>query len=121
MPMCCPPWASRPASMADASAILSELPGLQVIDRTTMNAFEDRASVSRQQDRAQAADLRWTPHRDLPHVRNRPGAERRLRAMFVTDAVGGRSKRRTARRSNGCHMRAPSRIRARVLCELFRD
>ncbi len=24
-------------------AILSELPGLQVIDRTTMNAFEDRA------------------------------------------------------------------------------
>jgi len=37
---CCPPWASRRHQWADASAILSELPGLQVIDRTTMNAFE---------------------------------------------------------------------------------
>jgi len=36
-------WPSRPASMGRPSRRSSRASGVQVIDRTTMNAFEDRA------------------------------------------------------------------------------
>ena len=61
-------------------SILAELDGIEPIDRTSMNAFEDRG-VPRggEGDGAQAADHRRPPHGDLPHLRDRPGAEGRLR------------------------------------------
>ena len=45
-----------------------------------MNAFEDQAfRAAVEATWAETADHRRTPHRDLSHVRDRPGAEERLR------------------------------------------
>jgi len=64
---------------ADAASILSELDDIEPIDRTSMNAFEDPAFSEAVQAPAPATAHRRTPHRDLPHLRERPGAEGRLR------------------------------------------
>ena len=62
-------------------------------------------------DRAQAADHRRTPHRDLPHVRDGRGAQGRLR-RDVRHRCRRRSiaRPRTARGSRGCRTPAPCRL-----------
>jgi len=61
-------------------SILAELEGVEPIDRSSMNAFEDhRLPRCGEGDRAQAPHHRWAHTRDLPHVRNGPGSEGRLR------------------------------------------
>ena len=61
-------------------SILSELEGVEPIDRSSMNAFEDPAF----RDAVKATGRKRliigrTSHRDLPHLRHRAGAQGRLR------------------------------------------
>jgi len=61
-------------------AILSELPGLQVIDRTTMNAFEDRAFREAVKKTGRKRLIFGGLHTEICLTfANRPGTERRLR------------------------------------------
>ena len=92
-------------------SILSELDGIEPIDRSSMNAFEDAClQCCREGDRAQASDHRRAAHRDLPHVRDRPGSQGRLRHDVrrpTRSAVAPRSP--TAPGSRGCRTPAACR------------
>ena len=99
-------------------SVLSELDGIEPIDRSSMNAFEDAAfQRGRQGDGAQATHHRRPPHRDLPHVRVRSGAEgglrravrhrRRRRALTGRAPHGHRAAWRTRERFRP--RRSPSR------------
>ena len=89
-------------------SILSELDGIKPIDRSSMNAFEDQAFRQAVQATGRKRLITWrTPHRDLPHVRNRPGAEGRVRR-----AVRHRRRRRAlADRAPHRHRTAGARRR----------
>jgi nicotinamidase-related amidase len=103
--------------------ILAELPGLQVIDRTTMNAFEDPAFREAVKKTGRKRLIFGGLHTEIclafavvEALKN--GYE----AMFVTDAVGGRSQ--TAHRTaieRLTHAGAIPNTALAVLCELFRD
>ncbi len=56
-------------------SVLSELEGIEPIDRSSMNAFEDKAfSDAVKSTGRKRLIIGATTHRDLPHVRHRPGA-----------------------------------------------
>jgi len=102
---------------------LAELPGLQVIDRTTMNAFEDGAFREAVKKTGRKRLIFGGLHTEIcltfatVHAL-KDGYE----AMFVTDAVGGRSQ--TAHRTaieRLSHAGAVPNTALAVLCELFRD
>ena len=104
-------------------ALLAELPGVPVIDRGTMNAFEDRAFREAVKKTGRKRLIFGGLHTEIclafavvEALKN--GYE----AMFVTDAVGGRSQ--TAHRTaieRLSHAGAVPNTALAVLCELFRD
>jgi len=104
-------------------ALLAELPGVPVIDRGTMSAFEDRAFREAVKKTGRKRLIFGGLHTEIclafavvEALKN--GYE----AMFVTDAVGGRSQ--TAHRTaieRLSHAGAIPNTALAVLCELFRD
>jgi nicotinamidase-related amidase len=104
-------------------AILAELPGVDVIDRTSMNAFEDepfRAAVKKTgRNRLIFGGLHTEICLTLATVQ---ALKDGYNAMFVVDAVGGRSQ--TAHRTaieRLSHAGAVPNTALAVLTELFRD
>jgi nicotinamidase-related amidase len=104
-------------------AILSELPGIQVLDRTTMNAFEDPVFREAVKKTGRKRLIFGGLHTEICLTF---AAVEALKAgyetMFVTDAVGGRSQ--TAHRTaieRLTHAGAVPNTSLAVLCELFRD
>ncbi len=104
-------------------AILSELPGVQVLDRTTMNAFEDRAFREAVKKTGRKRLIFGGLHTEICLTFATVQALKDgYEAMFVTDAVGGRSQ--TAHRTaieRLSHAGAVPNTALAVLCELFRD
>jgi len=104
-------------------AILSELPGVQVLDRTTMNAFEDADFREAVKKTGRKRLIFGGLHTEICLTF---AAVEALKAgydtMFVTDAVGGRSQtaHRTAIERLSQSGAVPNTALA-VLCELFRD
>jgi nicotinamidase-related amidase len=104
-------------------AILAELPGIQVIDRTTMNAFEDQAFREAVRKTGRKRLIFGGLHTEICLAfavieALKAGYD----AMFVTDAVGGRSQ--TAHRTaidRLTHAGAVPNTALAVLCEAFRD
>jgi nicotinamidase-related amidase len=104
-------------------AILAELPGVQVIDRTSMNAFEDdafRAAVAKTgRKRLIVGGLHTEICLTFATVE---ALKAGYTTMFVADAVGGRSQ--TAHRTaieRLTHAGAVPNTALAVLTELFRD
>ena len=104
-------------------AILDELPGLQPIDRTSMNAFEDKAFRDAVQKTGRKRLIIGGLHTEICLAfavvqALKDGYD----AMFVTDAVGGRSEvaHRTAI-ERLTHAGAVPNTALAVLCEAFRD
>jgi nicotinamidase-related amidase len=104
-------------------AILDDLPGVEVIDRTSMNAFEDdafRAAVAKTgRKRLIFGGLHTEICLTFATVE---ALKAGYTPMFVTDAVGGRSQ--TAHRTaieRLTHAGAVPNTALAVLCELFRD
>jgi len=104
-------------------SILAELPGIQVIDRTTMNAFEDRAFREGVQKTGRKRLIFGGLHTEICLTfATIEALKNGYEAMFVTDAVGGRSQ--TAHRTaieRLAHAGAIPNTALAVLCELFRD
>jgi nicotinamidase-related amidase len=104
-------------------SILAELPGIQVIDRTTMNAFEDRAFREAVQKTGRKRLIFGGLHTEICLTfATIEALKNGYEAMFVTDAVGGRSQ--TAHRTaieRLAHAGAVPNTALAVLCELFRD
>jgi len=104
-------------------AILAELPGLPVIDRATMNAFEDRAFSDAVKKTGRKQLIFGGLHTEICLAFAVVEALKNgYDAMFVTDAVGGRSQ--TAHRTaieRLAHAGAVPNTALAVLCELFRD
>jgi len=104
-------------------SILAELPGIQVIDRTTMNAFEDRAFREAVQKTGRKRLIFGGLHTEIClSFATIEALKNGYEAMFVTDAVGGRSQ--TAHRTaieRLAHAGAVPNTALAVLCELFRD
>src|SRR5260370_2916054 len=74
-------------------AILSELPGVQVIDRTTMNAFEDRAFREAIKKTGRKRLIFGGLHTEICLTFATVQAlDDGYESMFVVDAVGGRSQ-----------------------------
>jgi hypothetical protein len=104
-------------------AILAELPGVPVIDRTSMNAFEDQtfreAVAKTRRKRLIFGGLHTEICLTLATVQAlKDGYE----GMFAVDAVGGRSQ--TAHRTaieRLAHAGAVPNTALAVLTELFRD
>jgi len=104
-------------------AILSELPGTKVIDRTSMDAWEDevfRAAVEKTGKKRLIFAALWTEIcLTFPVLEvMREGYE----AMFVVDAVGGTSQ--VAHRSGIERLTAAGAVpntSLALVCELFRD
>ena len=82
------------------ASIRNELPELEVIDRSSMDAWEDRSFRAAVEKTGRKTDLCRALYRDclaFPVVDAiRDGYE----AMFVVDAVGGMSQLRTAPQSS---------------------
>jgi len=103
--------------------VLAELPGVQVLDRTTMNAFEDSAFRDAVKKTGRKRLIFGGLHTEICLTfavieALKAGYE----TMFVTDAVGGRSQ--TAHRTaieRLAHAGAVPNSALAVLCELFRD
>src|SRR4029077_11421770 len=104
-------------------SILAEPPGIQVIDRTTMNAFEDRAFREGVQKTGRKRLIFGGLHTEICLTfATIEALKNGYEAMFVTDAVGGRSQ--TAHRTaieRLAHAGAIPNTALAVLCELFRD
>ena len=103
--------------------ILDELPGVQPIDRTSMNAFEDQAFRKAVKNTGRKRLIIGGLHTEICLTfavveALKAGHE----VMFVTDAVGGRSQtaHRTAIERLSLAGAVPNTALA-VLCELFRD
>jgi len=104
-------------------AILAELPGVPVIDRTTMNAFEDQAFREAVKKTGRKRLIFGGLHTEICLAFAVTEALKAgYEAMFVTDAVGGRSQ--TAHRTaieRLTHAGAVPNTALAVLCEAFRD
>ncbi len=104
-------------------SILAELPGIQVIDRTTMNAFEDGAFREAVKKTGRKRLIFGGLHTEIClSFATIEALKNGYEAMFVTDAVGGRSQ--TAHRTaieRLAHAGAIPNTALAVLCELFRD
>ena len=104
-------------------AILAELPDVEPIDRSTMNAFEDQAFreavAATRRKRLIIGGLHAEVCLALATVE---ALKNGYDAMFVTDAVGGRSQvmHRTAMERLSHAGGVPNTALA-VVCELFRD
>ena len=105
------------------ASILSELPGVEPIDRTSMNALEDRAFSNAVRNTGRKRLIFGGLHTEICLTfavvqALKDGYE----AMFVTDAVGGRSQsaHRTAIERMAHAGAVPSTALA-VVTELFRD
>jgi len=100
-------------------SILSDLPGVQVIDRVTMNAFEDRAFREAVKKTGRKRLIFGGLHTEICLVEALKGG---YESMFVVDAVGGRSQttHRTAI-ERLTHAGAVPNTALAVLCEAFRD
>jgi len=104
-------------------AILGELPGVQVIDRTTMNAFEDRAFREAVKKTGRKRLIFGGLHTEICLAfATIEALKAGYEAMFVTDAVGGRSQiaHQTAI-ERLTHAGAVPNTALAVLCEAFRD
>lgn len=105
------------------ASILSVLPGLEPIDRTSMNAFEDRAFSDAVKNTGRKRLIFGGLHTEICLTfavvqALKDGYE----GMFVTDAVGGRS--RAAHRTaieRMAHAGAVPNTALAVVTELFRD
>src|SRR5712671_4855240 len=104
-------------------AILADLPGLQVIDRTTMNAFEDRAFSDAVKKTGRKRLIFGGLHTEICLTfavvqALKDGYE----GMYVVDAVGGRSQaaHQTAV-ERMAHAGAVPNTALAVVTELFRD
>jgi len=105
------------------SSILSELPGVEAIDRTSMNAFEDRAFSDAVKRTGRKRLIFGGLHTEICLTfavvqALKDGYE----GMFVADAVGGRSQ--TAHRiaiERMAHAGAVANTALAVVTELFRD
>ena len=104
-------------------SILAQLPGLEPIDRSSMNAFEDSAFTDAVKKTGRKRLIIGGLHTEIclafavvEALKN--GYE----CMFVTDAVGGRSQvaHRTAI-ERLTHAGAVPNTALAVVCELFRD
>jgi nicotinamidase-related amidase len=105
------------------ASILSDLPGVEPIDRTSMNAFEDRAFSDAVKKTGRKRLILGGLHTEICLTfavvqALKDGYE----GMFVTDAVGGRSQsaHRTAIERMAHAGAVPSTALA-VITELFRD
>ena len=105
------------------ASILSELPGVEAIDRTSMNAFEDRAFSDAVKDTGRKRLIFGGLHTEICLTfavvqALKDGYE----GMFVADAVGGRSQsaHRTAIERMARAGAVPNTALA-VVTELFRD
>lgn len=105
------------------ASILSELPGVEPIDRTSMNAFEDRAFGDAVKNTGRKRLIFGGLHTEICLTfavvqALKDGYE----AMFVADAVGGRSQsaHRTAI-ERMAHAGAVPNTALAVVTELFRD
>ena len=105
------------------ASILSELPGLEPIDRTSMNAFEDRALSAAVKNTGRKRLIFGGLHTEICLTfaviqALKDGYE----GMYVTDAVGGRSQssHRTAI-ERMAHAGAVPNTALAVVTELFRD
>src|SRR6201988_666335 len=105
------------------ASILTELPGVEPIDRTSMNAIEDRALSDAVRNPGRKRLIFGGLHTELCLTfavvqALKDGYE----AMFVTDAVGGRSQsaHRTAI-ERMAHAGAVPNTALAVVTELFRD
>jgi nicotinamidase-related amidase len=105
------------------ASILSELPGVEAIDRTSMNAFEDRAFSDAVKDTGRKRLIFGGLHTEICLTfavvqALKDGYE----GMFVADAVGGRSQsaHRTAI-ERMAHASAVPNTALAVVTELFRD
>jgi len=105
------------------ASILSELPGIEPIDRTSMNAFEDRAFSDAVKNTGRKRVIFGGLHTEICLTfavvqALKDGYE----GMFVVDAVGGRSQsaHRTAIERMAHAGAVPSTALA-VVTELFRD
>ena len=103
--------------------ILDELPGVQPIDRTTMNAFEDATLREAVKKTGRKRLIMGGLHTEICLTF---AAVQALKdgydVSFVVDAVGGRSQ--TAHRTaieRMSHAGAMPNTALAVLCELFRD
>ena len=103
-------------------AILAELPGLRVIDRPTMSAFEDGAFREAVKKTGRKRLIFGGLHTEICLAfATIEALKAGYEAMFVTDAVGGRSQ--TAHRTaieRLTHAGAVPNTALAVLCELFR-
>jgi nicotinamidase-related amidase len=105
------------------ASILSELPGVEPIDRTSMNAFEDRAFSDAVKNTGRKRLIFGGLHTEICLTfavvqALKDGYE----GMFVADAVGGRSQaaHRTAI-ERMAHAGAVPNTALAVVTELFRD
>jgi nicotinamidase-related amidase len=105
------------------ASILSELPGVEPIDRTSMNAFEDRAFSDAVKNTGRKRLIFGGLHAEICLTfavvqALKDGYE----GMFVADAVGGRSQaaHRTAI-ERMAHAGAVPNTALAVVTELFRD
>ena len=105
------------------ASILSEFPGLEPIDRASMNAFEDRAFSDAVKKTGRKRLIFGALHTEVCLTfavvqALKDGYE----GMFVADAVGGRSQsaHRTAI-ERMAHAGAVPNTAFAVVCELFRD
>jgi nicotinamidase-related amidase len=105
------------------ASILAELPGVEPIDRVSMNAFEDRAFSEAVKATGRKRLIFGGLHTEICLTfavveALKAGYE----AMFVTDAVGGRTQvaHRTAI-ERMAHAGAIPNTALAVVCEMFRD
>jgi nicotinamidase-related amidase len=104
-------------------SILSELDGIEPIDRTSMNAFEDEGFRQAMEATGRKRLIIGGLHTEICLTNATTSAlQGGYEAMFVTDAVGGRSQ--TAHRTaigRLSHAGAVPSTALAVLTELFRD
>jgi nicotinamidase-related amidase len=105
------------------ASILAELPGLEPIDRTSMNAFEDRAFSDAVKQTGRKRLIVGGLHTEICLTFAMVSALKEgYEGMFVVDAVGGRSQaaHRTGIERLTNAGAVPTTALA-VVCELFRD
>lgn len=105
------------------ASILSDLPGVEPIDRTSMNAFEDRAFSDAVKKTGRKRLIFGGLHTEICLTFAVVQAlQDGYEGMFVTDAVGGRSQsaHRTAI-ERMAHTGAVPNTALAVVTELFRD
>src|SRR5690349_16212029 len=104
-------------------SILADLPGIEPIDRTSMNAFEDRAFSQAVKNTGHKRLIFGGLHTEICLTfAVVQGLKDGYEAMFVADAVGGRSQsaHRTAI-DRMAHAGAVPNTALAVVTELFRD